>query len=51
MRRDPSLEGGFVEIYQKELAVLVRSESLSFEDQIMARVFKNPQGYKVELTS
>ena len=40
-----------MEIYQKELLVLVRSESLSFEDQIMARIFKNPQGYKVEMTS
>lgn len=51
MRKDPSLEGGFVEIYQKELAVLVRSESLAFEDQIMARIFRNGQGYKVEMTS
>lgn len=47
MRKDPSLEGGFVEIYQKELTMLIRSESLSFEDQIMARIFKNTQGYKV----
>jgi hypothetical protein len=29
----------------------VRSESLSFEDQVMLRVFKNPSGYKMELTS
>lgn len=29
----------------------IRSESLSFDDQVMLRVFKNPKGYKLELTS
>jgi hypothetical protein len=51
MKKDPSLEAGFVEIYQRELPMTVRSESLSFEDQVMLRVFKSPAGYKLELTS
>jgi hypothetical protein len=51
MKKDPSLEAGHVEIYQKELKMLVKSESLSFEDQVMLRIFKNTQGYKLELTS
>ena len=29
----------------------IRSESLSFEDQVMLRVFKGPNAYKMELTS
>lgn len=51
MKKDPSLEGGFVEIYQRELPMTIRSESLAFEDQVMLRVFKNNAGYKLELTS
>ena len=31
--------------------MLVKSESLAMDDQVMARIFKGPQGYKVELTS
>jgi hypothetical protein len=51
MRGDPSLEGGYVELYQRELNMTVRSESLSFSDLILVRVFRNPQGFKVQLTS
>jgi hypothetical protein len=51
MKKDPSLEGGFVEIFQCELPITIRSESLAFEDQVMLRVFKNTAGYKLELTS
>ncbi len=51
MRKDPSLEEGWVEIHQQELPMLVKSESLSFEDAVMVRVFQSGVGYKVELTS
>ncbi len=51
MNKDPSLEGGFVEIFQHELPMTIRSESLAFQDQVMLRVFKNTAGYKLELTS
>ena len=51
MKKDPSLETDYVEIFQKELPMIIRSESLSFEDQVMLRVFKSPNAYKMELTS
>ena len=30
MKGDPSLEGGYVELHQKELPISIRSESVSF---------------------
>jgi hypothetical protein len=38
---DPSLEGGYVELHQKEVLMTIKSESLIFEDRVMVRVFKN----------
>lgn len=51
MKGDPSLEGGYVELHQKELVIKIRSESVSFEDEVMVRVFRSNQGFKVELSS
>jgi hypothetical protein len=48
---DPSLEGGYIEIHQREVMITVKSESLTFQDQVMVRVFKNAENYKIELTS
>jgi hypothetical protein len=36
-----------VEIHQQELPMVVKSESLSFEDAVMVRVFQSGQGYKL----
>jgi len=41
MNADPSLEGGYVELHQKEVLMTVKSESLIFQDIVMVRVFKS----------
>lgn len=51
MLGDPSLEGGYVELHQREVLMTVKSESLTYQDRVMVRVFKNVECYKIELTS
>lgn len=51
MQGDPSTDGGYVEVHQQLLPMIIRSDSLSLEDEIMVRVFKSSAGYKLEFTS
>lgn len=51
MLADPSLQTGYVELYQREVNMTIKSESMSFQDEVMARVFMKSQSFKVELTS
>ena len=48
---DPSLAGGFVEIYQTEKQFQIFAKELSYLDIAMVRLFRNAEGYKIELTS
>jgi len=51
MITDPSLQDDFVEVHQRQLPMLVKSETLSMEDNIMVRVFRARKDWKIELTS
>lgn len=50
MNNDPSLLH-YVELHQQILSIIIKSNSLSFKDEIMLRVFRSEKDYKFEMTS
>lgn len=48
---DPSLDDGFVEVFQVEKQFKLCNKLKNFEDTFMARIFKSSSEYKIELTS
>jgi hypothetical protein len=48
---DPSLNQGYAEVLQREVLMLIASEEMNLEDNIMVRVFKKGTMFKVEMTS
>ena len=49
--QDPSLSLGFIELYQQIIKMHIKSDAISFDDDIMVRIFRNAHQYKIELTS
>ena len=47
MYSDPSLQGHFSELYQKEINLNIQTESHHFEDLVMLRIFKANQDWKI----
>lgn len=51
MRDDPSLQGGFEEVHQREVAMSIGTEGAWMDDQVMVRVFSQEGRLKIEMTS